>query len=274
MTVPNVFVNGTLADANEVNENFNSLVRLNAVSNGLYSLADDTQIFNTSGTWTKPAGAKFVFVEVWGAGGSGGRFTNTSGGYATGGGGGAYTAQWFDASTLSASETITVGAGGAPVTSSIADGNPGGTSSFGTHLESGGGGGGRRNNADTRPGGVPGRIYNRITPGVGASFPSFSVSIASASGIFTAGGRGTSVGTSEVQDASSIYGGAGGGYATTATSVDGGTSLYGGDGGAGGSSGDASTAVAGAQPGGGGGGGIGVDSGAGGDGRVTVHTIL
>jgi hypothetical protein len=54
----------------------------------------DRQVFSASGNWTKPVGAKFVFVRVWGAGGGGGSgqiaavSTNRFGG--GGGGGGAY----------------------------------------------------------------------------------------------------------------------------------------------------------------------------------------
>lgn len=86
------------------------------------------QTFAASGTYTKPPGAKFVQVEMWGAGGGGG---GPATGY--GGGGGAYTYKMFAAPAVGATETVTVGAGGG---SNVA----GGATTFGTLLYAGGGG--------------------------------------------------------------------------------------------------------------------------------------
>jgi len=70
-------------------------------------------------TWTKPAGIKYVIVEVQAAGGSTGNTTNTDG--ATGGaGGGGYSKKLIAAASLGATETVTIGAVGA-------------SSSFGSH---------------------------------------------------------------------------------------------------------------------------------------------
>jgi len=80
-------------------------------------------------TWTKPAGLKYVVVEVQAGGGGGG--TSRGGG---GGGAGGYSKKLIAVSTLGATETVTIGAGGAAETF-------GGNSSFGTHATATGGGG-------------------------------------------------------------------------------------------------------------------------------------
>jgi hypothetical protein len=67
--------------------------------------------FLTSGTWTKPSGVTWVFVEAVGGGGGGRNFTGSSN--LSGGGGGAYNEGLFLASTVGATETVTIGAGGA-----------------------------------------------------------------------------------------------------------------------------------------------------------------
>ena len=75
----------------------------------------DSQTFTSSGTWTKPAGVTFVFVEVMGGGGGGGSGDKDSTYYSAGGGGGAGGAndyRLFLASELDATETVTIGAGG------------------------------------------------------------------------------------------------------------------------------------------------------------------
>lgn len=88
-----------------------------------------------SGTYTKPDWLKFVIVECQGASGSTGGRPATSAGQisvANPTGGGGYCKKKILAASLSASETVTVGVGGAVVTGSET-GNAGGSSSFGTH---------------------------------------------------------------------------------------------------------------------------------------------
>jgi len=74
--------------------------------------------FTSSGTWTKPAGLKYIVAEVVGGGGAGGAGNNsaTSGG---GGGAGGYSREILAVASLGATEDYIVGAAS-------------GTSSFGT----------------------------------------------------------------------------------------------------------------------------------------------
>lgn len=96
-------------------------------------------------TWTKPAGLKYVVVEVQGAGGggAGGDFDSTIGA-GRGGGAGGYSKKLIVAASLGATETVTIGAGGTGGTSASSPtaGNNGATSSFGSHLSATGGTGG------------------------------------------------------------------------------------------------------------------------------------
>lgn len=103
------------------------------------------QSFTSSGTYTKPSGANFVMVELWG-GGAGGRgghqgpYNNNNFQYGgVGGGGGAYVYKMFAAPQVGATEPVTVGAGGSAGPMYNGAGGAGGTTSFGTLLYSGGG---------------------------------------------------------------------------------------------------------------------------------------
>ncbi len=102
-------------------------------------------------TWTKPAGLKYVTVEVQAAGGGGGGARNSSGtagnaAGAGGGGGGGYSKKTIAAATLGSTETVTIGAngtagiGGSPST----NGGTGGSVSFGSHCSATGGSGGTK----------------------------------------------------------------------------------------------------------------------------------
>lgn len=97
------------------------------------------EVGDSPATWTKPAGLKYVIVEVQAGGGGGGGSTvsNRRGG---GGGGGGYSKKCILDSSLGATETVTTGAGGTGSASTT--GGTGGTSSFGSHCSATGGAGG------------------------------------------------------------------------------------------------------------------------------------
>lgn len=102
------------------------------------------QVFDSSGTFTPPAGVKKVYVQVWGAGGGGsGGCTGLLilGGWGgNGGGGGGYGAGIYTL-TNSSAVTVTVGTGGTRGLIN-AVGTKGGDSSFGGYVSSVGGDGG------------------------------------------------------------------------------------------------------------------------------------
>jgi hypothetical protein len=111
--------------------------RLTAASSGAApkNLTVDWQVFDTPGadTWTKPANAMLVRVILVAGGSGGGSGRRGASGVAirSGGGGGAaggVTECWYNATELSATEPLTVGAGGAGGAARVADnlsGNPG-----------------------------------------------------------------------------------------------------------------------------------------------------
>lgn len=94
------------------------------------------QFFTSSGTWTKPAGIRYVKVEVIGGGGG-------ASGHAESGGAGGYTSRIMDVRAIT-TVTVTIGGGGGGVTYSSAAGN-GGVSSFGSYATGNGGHGANTN---------------------------------------------------------------------------------------------------------------------------------
>jgi hypothetical protein len=126
----------------------------------------DFQRFESDGTWTKPVGAVRVLVEVQAGGAAGGGVGATGVSQAAeggGGGGGGYGAKWFDASSLGATEDITVGASVSGT--SGANGGNGNPSEFGTaHFGANGGTGGTAMAATAGPtyaaGGAGGGVFD------------------------------------------------------------------------------------------------------------------
>jgi hypothetical protein len=256
-----------------------------------------------SGSWSKPTngGYQWVQIEVWAGGGSGGK-SGANNRAAGGGGGGAYNTITVPLSYLASSESYTVGAGGAAVSTNIA-GNVGGNTSFNisnwpvksaTIDAFGGGGGGSTPAATTCGGGGGGGIMS-----VGANGTASGASGGEPSGGTTAGtdyrsstyGGGTGANSTDATAGLSYYGGSGGGggngssprssggisrfgggggggTTTNATVTQGGTSTYGGNGGAG--SLTTGNGTSGSVPGGGGGATMTGTSGAGAAGQIRL----
>jgi hypothetical protein len=109
-----------------------------------------TQVFTSSGTYTRPTGLAYALVYIKAGGASGA--SSTTGGYGASGGEGEEAWGIFTAATIGASQTVTIGAGGAAVTlNTSADGNAGGTTSFGALMTAGGAAGGTRGNFGGAP---------------------------------------------------------------------------------------------------------------------------
>lgn len=230
----------------------------------------NVQTFPADGTWTKPAGATRVHVQVWSGAASGPNAT-TAGDEAAGAGGGGYDDAWFDASDLGATEVITVATGGAAVTTDNTDGNAGGQSSFGSLVVVNGAS-------------APGRAANSVLGGNGGGVQIGAEDFSGGNGTNGSGALGKSVkrggaagggtnGAVTFAGGSSEDGGAGAGSVSSSTIGAPGTSLRAGDAGAGNNAGNA---TAGSIPSGAGGSaqGTGNDSGAGGRGEIIVTTWL
>lgn len=227
-------------------------------------------------TWTKPAGygAKSLsFIECVGAGASGGSYSGGNpGGTGGGGGGGSYKSLLILTSSLGATETVTVGTGGAAASSNI-NGSNGGFTSFGTWVKAFGGTGGAGPGGNS-VGGAGGGVAATATAatnaaglgGEGNGAPA-TAGASGNDGYYIGGGGGGGAAGGGGNGGNSVYGGGGGGASASGT---GGSSSFGGAGGAGSNGG---TATSGTAPGGGGGGvNSNGTSGAGADGQCKVTT--
>lgn len=232
----------------------------------------DVQIYNSSGTWNKPAGRGMARIMMWGGGGGGGYASGNAVPTPGGGSGGGYNAIDIPLSYLPSSMSVTVGTAGSGATGNGQVAGTGGTSSLtfastwmntSTMVATGGGGGiGGYGSTPNYIGGPwpTNDIYSILT--MGGSGYAWSESYGGYSGLW----RGTS-GTQQSAFRNSTFfaGGAGGYRFGNGTSGD--FSYWGGSGGPiYGTVGQAGTA-----PGGGGGGSsLGPSGAAGASGRVII----
>lgn len=239
----------------------------------------DVQVFTSSGTWTKPASGTMALIRAWGAGGSGGRSSSTGG--SGGGGGGNYADLWVPLSSLGATETVTIGAGGAAKSSASAGAN-GGTTTFGSRLSAYGGVGGAQSAGSSGASGgsgaggagagaVTGNFTGFDDGASGGATNTVGSAAVSPRGGAGGGGGGTNGGGAGGAGGSGFDGGSGGGGGSNSTPGAGGVSKRQGGNGSAGTNNTA--ASAGSAPGGGGGGTVSGTSGAGGAGRVEVYVF-
>ncbi|MFD6094738.1 hypothetical protein ACFVWN_01125 [Nocardiopsis flavescens] len=102
-----------------------------------------TDVLTATGTWAKPTGAAYLWVQVLGGGGAGGGAATTGASQTSagsGGQGGGYAASWLPAVQVPATVTVTIGPGG--TANSGAAGGAGSASSFGGLVSASGGAGG------------------------------------------------------------------------------------------------------------------------------------
>jgi len=111
---------------------------------GLHGIAS-LQVYTSSTTWNRPAGVRYIRVQLVGSGGGGS-------GHGEGGAAGGYAERYLDVTAIS-SVSITIAGGGGGTFYANAGGNAGG-SSFGPYLSCSGGHGANRQNQHS--GGVSG----------------------------------------------------------------------------------------------------------------------
>lgn len=134
------------ADGSSWNEAINIARATGAVSfpNTTITAPPTTQFFTASGTWSRPAGCKKIKVCATGGGGGAGSAQGGTVQFGMSGGGaaGTFGEKWIDVTAI-ASETVTIGAGGAGGGTGAAEaGGAGGSTSFGAHMTCPGGEGG------------------------------------------------------------------------------------------------------------------------------------
>lgn len=263
----------------------------------------------TSGTWTKPRGARTVAIYAisGGGGGGSGRRSNVAesrfgGG---GGGGGAYSFITLPADVLSATEIVTVGAGGIGGAAQTVngtngfDGTGGGASTFGpfdkwckaTGGSTGSGGGttaggggnsgfGTINGANGGSSNVTGTSGNGANTGGSAPGGGGGGGISATPAFFNGGNGGIAIAYGGLAAAGGVVGGTVNGANGGSTTDQANTAGYGAGGGAASSSGNGGNGGTGGKFGGGGGGGGAASAGPsgaggnGGQGAVLVFTYF
>lgn len=108
------------------------------------------QTFTASGTYTPTTGMAYCIIEVIGGGGAGGGTPTSGAGAGTaapGGGSGGYGMGRFTAAQIGASQSVTIGAGGAGVANGA--GGNGAATSVGALISANGGGGGQATTSTT-----------------------------------------------------------------------------------------------------------------------------
>ena len=203
---------GTITDGLTANSGtFSSYLSSSSISGTFYgdgsnltNIANSTniQVYNTIGTftWNKPTNAKSVNVTLIGAGGGGASGRKSLSGTAAfgggGGGGGAFTSRTLDASLLSSSEIVVVGAagtGGSAISANSTNGlsgSNGGDSKFGTWLFAQGGGGAPASTTSSGGAGSSASTRGMFPGGNGGSGTSTNGSAAATSPTAAAGGGG------------------------------------------------------------------------------------
>jgi hypothetical protein len=190
---------------------------LGALLPGLQSI----QTFTASGTWTKPDGIATILTIGTGPGGGGGTHVtaNRQGG---GGGSGATCIELIDVTAI-ASETVTVGTGGAGgVAGGNAGGNGSGATTFGAHWSAGAGNGAAAGNGAGGAAGTASGANVNISGGVGDQTDNAGGTSTSGRGAPSFwGGGGGAVGNGNVAGNNGLSPGSGGSGATGTVNVGG-----------------------------------------------------
>ena len=111
----------------------------------IWSRIGSMQVFTGDGTYTPTAGMRYCKGTIVGGGGGGGGSQTNAGGSVSagcGGGGGGASIKIISANTIGASQTVTIGAGGAAGSNAPTSGGTGGTTSLGSIITATGGTGG------------------------------------------------------------------------------------------------------------------------------------
>ena len=228
--------------------------------------------FTSTGTFTKPPGYSLFKVIAIGAGGGGEK--DSFSGRAKGGGGGGAFEYLLPASFISATETVTIGAGGVARTTDLAP-STGGNTTFGTNLIGVSGGqahiGGsvmlRSPTAGTLDAIYSGVAVNTISGG----FTPSNAGNGSDLQLSALWGGGSAQSSAQTDSGGSVYGGAAGGSLDATTIYKPGKSIFSGNGGP---AVKTSSGTAGDIPGGGGGASYtGAASGAGARGELRIWGI-